>query len=280
MSDDIDRPTLRTGVSGAIMSAGRAMVETYRLGGRAVKAAPLILAIAIVPELLQHIAEIHLGMFESIDRFRALANDPLRWDFGYVKVAGFVIAILAVARFWSVGSVRRTLLPPPMTCVRVVAGLVVGIAVALPFMWLDKQAVSSAINVPLQIASTVIQGGILIYVVGALIEDASVTLRRAMTSLLPAAIVLSVLAAVAFAPAQALHMANHKLALGQALPIVWALMIFDALWIGLFAALVGSALFVGVRTGLTWRGWTVRPSDLDATDTLPVDVARYEVGTV
>ena len=91
------------------------------------------------------------------------------------------------------------------------------------------------------------------------------TPKRAMTSLLPAGIVLSVLAAVAFGPAQALHMANHKLAMGQPLPIVWALMVFDALWVGLFAALVGSALFVGVKTGLTWKGWTVHPRDLDAT---------------
>ena len=83
-----------------------------------------------------------------------------------------------------------------------------------------------------------------------------------MTSLLPAAVVISLLATLAFAPSQALHMANHKLALGQPLPIVWALMTFDALLVGLFAALVGSALFVGVRTGLTWRGWTVHPSQM------------------
>jgi hypothetical protein len=37
---------------------------------------------------------------------------------------------------------------------------------------------------------------------------------------------------------------------------------FYALWIGLFAALVGSALFVGYRTGLTWRGWTLHPAEL------------------
>lgn len=280
MSHDTNARKLRTGLGGAIRSAGRAVVETYRLGGRAVKAAPFILAIAVVPEFLQHIAEIHLGMFESIDRFRALANDPLRWGFGYVKVAGFVTAILAVARFWSVGSVRRTLLIPPKTLGRVAAGLIVGLVVAWPFMWLDKQGVSSAINVPLQIVSMVIQGGFLIYVVGALIENASVTPRRAMTSLLPAAIVLSVLAALAFAPAQALHMANHKLALGQPLPIIWALMVFDALWVGLFSALVGSALFVGVRTGLTWKGWTVRPGDLGVARERTVDVARYEARTV
>lgn len=123
-----------------------------------------------------------------------------------------------------------------------------------------------------------IQGGFLIYVIGALMEEASVTPKRAMTSLLPAAIMLSGLAAVAFAPSQALHMANHKLALGQSLPIVWMLMLFDALWVGLFASLVGSAMFVGVKTGLTWRGWTVHPSDLNSSDLHVLEGAERSTG--
>ena len=262
----IDSNTDRNGMGlvGALRSVARAMVETYRHGGRMVVVAPLILAIAVVPEFLQHIAEIHLGMFDSVDRFRALANDPLRWNFGYAKVAGFIIAILATARFWSVGSVRRTLSMPPLVLAKVVGGLLLGLAAAWPFQWLAEQGLSPVIGIPLKVVSAIIQAGIVIYMVGALLEDRSVTARRAMTSLLPAAIMLGVLVTVAFAPSQALHMTNHKLALGQPLPIVWALMIFDALWVGLFAALVGSALFVGSRTGLTWNGWTVRPRDLDA----------------
>ena len=252
----------RAGIGGALRGIGRAVFETYRSGGRMMIAAPAILAIAMVPEFLQHIAEIHLGMFDSIERFRALADDPLRWGFGYAKVAGFVIAIFAAARFRAVGSIRRTLVVRPKTLLRVGSGLIIGLAVAWPFTWLDAQGISPAINVPLQAVSAVIQGGFLIYVVGALLEEGSVTPKRAMTSLLPAAVVVSLLATLAFAPSQALHMANHKLALGQPLPIVWALMTFDALLVGLFAALVGSALFVGVRTGLTWRGWTVHPRQM------------------
>ena len=273
-----DAATRRAGIGGALRGIGRAVFETYRSGGRMMIAAPAIMAIAIVPEFVQHIAEIHLGMFESIERFRMLAGDPLRWGFGYVKVAGFVIAILAAARFRAVGSIRRTLMVRPRTLLRVVAGLILGFAVAWPFTWLDAQGISPAVNIPLQIVSAVIQGGFLIYVVGALLEEASVTPKRAMTSLLPAAVVVSLLAALAFAPSQALHMANHKLALGQPLPIVWTLMTFDALWVGLFAALVGAALFVGVRTGLTWRGWTVHPSQIPDAPSR-IDSAKDRLGT-
>ncbi|RXD05469.1 hypothetical protein EQZ23_10405 [Sphingomonas sp. UV9] len=276
---DITRRT-GTGIVGRLRSVGRAMVETYRHGGRTVVAAPLILAIAVVPEFLQHIAEIHLGMFDSVDRFRALADDPLRWNFGYVKVAGFLIAILATARFWSVGSVRRTLLVPPLVLAKVVGGLVLGYVLAWPFQWLGQQGLSPVIGIPLKLVSAVIQAGILIYLVGALLEDRSVTAKRAMTALLPAAVLLCVLAAIAFVPSQGLHMANHKLALGQPLPIVWALMIFDSLWVGLFAGLVGSALFVGSRTGLTWNGWTVRPRELDTRAGVERELAVLDPRTV
>lgn len=257
-----DGRTQRRGFLGATRDVARAVYETYRLAGRMVVAAPLLLLIAVLPELLQHAAEIHLGMFNSIDSFRALSADPLRWSFGYLKVAGFVVAILVSARFWAVESIRRTLVIPLATLIRVVAGLIVGFAVAWPFTWLSSQGLTPAINVPFQILSGVIQAAFLVYIVAALLEERAVTPQRAITTFLPAAAVLTLLAALAFAPAQALHMANHKLALGQPTPVVWFLMIFDALWVGLFAALVGSALFVGVRTGLTWKGWTVPPGDL------------------
>lgn len=250
-------------IGGGLRGLARAAFETYRLGGRLVVAAPALLLIAVLPEFVQHVVEIHLGMFDSIDRFRALSGDPLRWAFGYAKVAGFTVAILAAARFHAVGSVRRTLAVPPVALLRVVAGLAIGFAVAAPFASAGTRGLPPAIDVPLQLVSAVIQAGFLVYVVGALLEEASVTPARAMTALLPAAAVLGLLAALVFLPAQALHMANHRMALGQPLPIVWSLMAFDALWAGLFAGLVGSALFVGVRTGLTWRGWTVPPGDLD-----------------
>lgn len=62
--------------------------------------APLIPLLVVVPEALQHVAEIRIGMFESRADFAALANDPRRMTWGIVKVIGLLIAILATVRFW------------------------------------------------------------------------------------------------------------------------------------------------------------------------------------
>ena len=262
MTNHAITPLRRGGIGAAIGGVGRAIWESYRRGCKAMTLIPALLAIAAIPEFAQHVAEIHLGMFASSDAFHAHGNDLLRWAFGYPKVAGFLIAILMTARYWAVGSVKRALLIPPMTLLRLVAAIVISGILAWPFSWLGRQGLLIAANLPLQAVSLIIQAGITIYMIGALLEDRSISPRRAFTSLLPASLILTLLLVVTFAPAQGIHLANHKLAIDRPLAIVWALMTFDALWIGFFAALVGSALFVGYRTGLTWRGWTVHPAEL------------------
>lgn len=77
--------------------------------------APGLVALAVVPEFMQHVAEIRLGMFESLADARALAIDPTHWAFGYVKLAGFGLAILLLARLWATGgSPRRAALVRPV----------------------------------------------------------------------------------------------------------------------------------------------------------------------
>ena len=112
----------------ALRSLGGKLFDSFRLGGLMVRRAPLVLAVAAIPELAQHVVEIQLGMFDSLDMFHAHGTDAIRMAFGYVKVAGFVIAILASARFWWAGSVRAALLPPPRDLLRIVWAIGVSIA--------------------------------------------------------------------------------------------------------------------------------------------------------
>lgn len=245
-------------LTSAARGIGSAILDTYRLGGRMFVAAPLMLAIAMVPEFVQHVAEIKLGMFASADAFRSLANDPTRWSFGYAKVTGFVLAILFTARFRAVGSVRTAFLIPPRDLLRLVLAIALTFVAALPFEWLGKQALPPALDWTAQAVSALVQSGLTVFVAAALFGDREMTLAGAFGRYLPTALMIALLAAVAFVPSQALHMANHKLALGQPAALVWALMIWDTLVVGLLAGLVGSALWVGYRSGATWRGWAPR----------------------
>lgn len=239
-----DVPVNRWSIALVSRSFGGKLFDSFRLGGLMVRRAPLILAIAAVPELAQHVVEIKLGMFESLAMFRAHGADSLRMAFGYVKVAGFVIAILASARFWWTGSVRTALLPPPRDLLRLVAALALAVAAQLPFEWI-RTGMAQPWNAVLLIAETALAMALTAYVVAALFGDRAMTLRRVFTAGWGRALLILLLMAMCYAPCFALHLATHKLALGLPVPLVCALMAFDGPFIGLFSALVGSAMFAG-----------------------------------
>ena len=235
---------------------GAAIAETYRLGGRTLVAAPLIVALVVVPEAAQHVAEIKLGMFESREAFRSMADHPTRWAFGYAKVAGVVATMLFTARFWATGSVRKALLMPPNDLPRLVFAIALTFAAGLPFEWAQAQGpgLPMVASVALHVISAIIQAGLVVFVMAALLGDRTVTLRAAFSRRWPTAIVITLLFAIAFVPAQALHMANHALAIGRPEPLVWAVIAFDSLLVGLLSALMGTALYVGFTSGARWPG--------------------------
>ena len=239
----------------AIRGTARVVGETFRLGIRAWKVAPAIVAIAMVPEFIQHVVEIRLGMFSSLDHFAALANSSTRWMFGYAKVAGMVIAILAIARFWSVGSVRKTFTMPPADLLRLVIAVGLTWLVSLPFDWLVARDVNAAVTFVTRVASILLQAGLTLYVAAALFGDRSLTLKTAFTERWPTAVVLTIAAFCAFVPLQVVHMFDHRLALGRPTGIVWLLMIWDTLVVGMIASTLGSAIWASYRSGATWRGW-------------------------
>ena len=247
---------MRRAVGGAL----RRIIETYRLGGRTLVLAPALAAVAVLPEFAQHVAEIRLGMFDSMEVFRSLANDPTRWAFGYAKVAGFLVSILAVARFWAVdGEWRRLLRPGWLPAGRMVLSIVLAQGSALLFGM--ARGHGTIADAGLGILSLLVQIVLSVYLVGALLGDRTATFRWSMGQGWPRALFVTLLLALTFAPCQALHMANHKIAIGSPDAIVWAMMIWDSLFVGLFAALVGSAMVVGYRYGPTWRGWAAAPID-------------------
>ncbi|MBY6216771.1 hypothetical protein [Qipengyuania aquimaris] len=209
--------------------------------------APIIPLIAIVPEFVQHIAEIRMGMFESRVAFSALANDETRWMFGYAKIAGLFIAILAAARYW--GGLReswwdlRNIAWKPFLIAVVLQIALAGLLAGL------EQVVPSSIKDVVDLAIMILTLPLLVYLVGPILGDHTMTLKRAYSSGWVKAIAIGVFGFLAFWPAQQLHGLNHEWAFGAAAWQVWALMIWDTLLVGLMACWMGSALAAGYLFG-------------------------------
>ena len=209
--------------------------------------APLIPLIVIVPQFVQHVAEINMGMFESEEAFTALANDPMRWTFAYPKVAGVILATLAAARFIG-GAGKRWWDLRTIAWKQFLIALAVNIGVSLVGYGII-QAMGGEAPLALSYAFQIATLPLLIYLFGPLWGDTSMTLRRAYTVGWIATIFAAFLSMLFFAPAQVLHEYNHTLAMGQSDAVVWALMVWDSLLVGLMSCWMGAGLAAGYWLG-------------------------------
>ena len=228
-------------------SLGAGLKTTFVGGTRLFLLAPLIPLIAIVPEFLQHIVEIKLGMFVSTDAFRALAMDPTRWTFGYAKVAGLILAMFAAARYWGGARERwwdlRTIAWRPF-----LIALAWNSALTIA-MFVIGNRLSATVKPAFDAVMTITSLPMLVWLVGPLLGDATMTLRRAYTRGWGRLLLMALLAVAAFWPASQLHQWDHRWAMGAAPTMVWVMMAWDAVVVGLIACWTGAALGAGYRGG-------------------------------
>lgn len=242
----------------ALVGTFRCLATSARLALKTFVAAPLIVAISVVPEAAQHVVEVKLGMFESKEAFRSLADDPTRWAFGYAKIAGLVAAMLLTARFWATGSARRAILLTPVELGRLLVAIALLLGLGEGLMRLGDWSGSAIVSGMLLTLNWIVQSLLLVVVAGALLGDAD-GWRRNLLRRLPTALLMTLLSAALFLPLQGVHMANHLLAIGRPEWLVWPVLLFDSLVVGLMATAIGATLFVAYQAGPTWRGWTRDP---------------------
>lgn len=220
------------------------LIEQYRKSFALFIVGPMVLALIIIPEFAQHVVEIQIGMFDSKAAAKALGNDPTRWAFGYVKLAGLALTFFAAARFWWTrehGGVWWDLRQMHWPNFLIGVALFVGIGMlAEPF----KAYVPETLFMLLQIFFSLLSLPMLFYALSGLFGDRTVTIKQVITRSWAYLPLLLLLLVAGFAPAQILHGLNHSWALGQHPALVWALMIFDTLVVGLLASLVGAAMYV------------------------------------
>lgn len=228
-----------------LVRAGQALLQLYPKGISLLWLAPAVLAVVVVPEFIQHIVEIRLGMFDSREGFVRLSNDSMRMAFGYVKIAGLVLAFLASARFWWTRKHGgHWANPKQIAWGRLLFGLLLFIGIPiLPDLF--KAQIDPWLYQTLLWGLSLIMLPMLFLVLAGLFGDRATPVAAMWRRAWPWLILTLLLAVLAFMPAQWLHGMNHKWALGADPVIVWALMIFDSLLVGLLAGLTGTAAYLG-----------------------------------
>jgi hypothetical protein len=231
--------------TGAWARAGRALLQLYPRGFKLFWLAPLAVGLVILPEFLQHMVEIRLGMFESREAFRELQHDPTRMAFGYTKVAGLFLAFLATARFWWTHEhggrwwdVRQ------VGWARLALGAFVFFGIgSLP------ELLKGRMDDNFQLWLGGIWGILLLpslfMLLAGLFGDRETPISDMWRRAWPWLLLTAALVVLGFGPSAWVHRLNHDWALGISPALLWALMIFDSLLVGLLTGLVGTALYLG-----------------------------------
>ncbi|MET0307209.1 MAG: hypothetical protein ABW023_00750 [Sphingomonas sp.] len=125
----------------------RAWQQVFAQAARFALLCPLLFLVPLVAELVQHWAEVHVGMYDSLAMAKAVEHDPLRMGIGHIKVfALFLIGYWAM-RFFAFGNDTTEATRWDGRAVRLFAGVV-----AWGLFWLvviqDGPMLATALGVP------------------------------------------------------------------------------------------------------------------------------------
>lgn len=204
------------------------------------RSAPWVVLPAVVTELLQHRAEVNLGMFASREAFAMLAMAPERWWWGGWKLAALGLAVLAGLWLWCRRDGAQVLWG------RLGLAVALNVLAMLPGV-LTQGRVDPVTGMAGSLLVNLIALPLLPFTVGALAGDARMTLRTAWTRGWWPALRMALVLAAGYLPLQALHLYNHHLAIGQDGAALWAVLAWDSLLVGVMGGWMATALHHGYR---------------------------------
>ena len=232
-----------------------AIREIYARVPALAKAAPWVVLLVFAAELIQHAAEIRLGMYEN----GLLAPDArrVRLLFGLAKVLAILAAFIFALRWWRFDGDSRRAARPTLALFSGLAILLLVQAGAEILLALVGRLAGAAFGAGPRVAPLLTAGPVLLWLflatllypwyVGLLTEDRTMTLRRSVAGALGRMWASFGLLGAGVLPAMALHYALGYAAEGRAEPLVWALMVLDAAVVAFLALALASTYFTLYR---------------------------------
>lgn len=244
----------------------RDITDFYRASWRFALALPLLFLIPPLFEFAQHVAEIHIGMYDSFASAKAVANDQLRMGLGFAKTIALTLPGYWFVRFMAWGP--RGAAKPEMPAVALWLVLF-AIQVALQGWALFGPSLGGLVGLTGKSAMILgvivsLTGGIVgIYFTAWIIAwplgnaaCGPIVSARVMTGSFWRTVVL-VLAGVL--PLMAVHYALGIGAIGRPAWLYWPMLAVDAIVVGFLAVTMAGCNFVAARHAAARRNYPLIP---------------------
>jgi len=207
---------------------------------------PLLLLLPVTFEFLQHLAEIHIGMYDSITMAKSVEHHPVRMVFGLLKIAALIIPGFWVARFLGLRDRRRvTRLEQP--ALRLSAG-VFAFSMLTSAISLFILPLAGVLQLPLMIGWMVAGFLFAAWSAAAPLGNTEIGFSKSIAVMLPRLPWSVAFGITAFMPLMIPHYVLGALALLGPHTILWPTLMADALLVGPLTVLLAASNFhIAVR---------------------------------
>jgi hypothetical protein len=241
-----------------------AIRDVFAGSARYAWACPLLFAVPLVAEFAQHVAEVRIGLYDSVASAQAMEAHPLRMGIGYLKILALYLTIYWGVRFWGLGnSAREARRVDPVALrlfSRVLAWGVLWTVINMAPGWL---ALDRAILIPITIALLLL--GIALEISLSAWESSAALGNPRIGFLRSIAMIRGSfwwavgLFLLTILPLMIAHYVAFGLALGAGDARLWALMVFDSLLTAYLGAVIAANAYVVGRRMAEHHGETLLP---------------------
>jgi len=234
---------------------------SYTGGMAFMLAYPALIAIPVAFELLQHVVEVHRGMYASLVAAKAADADPVRLGFGLLKVATLTLSSYWIVRFlaWR-DPARAGAVEAPAA--RLFAG-VLAFQLILTAVQLFALPRTGGVLLSEALAGFVLGVLLAAWIAAAALGNARIGPWASARIMMPRLLWSAGLSLAVVLPLMVPHYVLGALALVGPKALLWPVLIVDALLVGLLAAVMSASGYLIAKRGADGAGVPLVGSDVE-----------------
>lgn len=221
-------------------------------------ACPLLALVPVLFELLQHVAEAHIGMYDSLAAAKALEHHPLRMTLGMVKVLALLVPAYWITRFIHARDVRFATRRDPLAMRLFAIVVVVHMALsAAQLFGLPQTPAAMLIGLAIGL---ILQCLLVAWTVAATLGDPAIgpfASMRIMARRLPWTLAFTM---IAMLPLMIPHYVLGAAAIMAPRIWLWPILIGDSLLVGWLCAVIAASNYVAAARAMALAGGGFRPA--------------------